>query len=353
MRKSRSFKIEDITIGEGYKPFVIAEMSGNHNKSLEKALNIVKAAAEAGAHAIKLQTYTPDTITIDHRGGLFDIKDEKSLWKGRNLYELYKEAMTPYEWHKPIFEYAKELGIICFSTPFDEKAVDMLEELGAPCHKIASFENNHHPLLRKIASTGKPVIMSTGVSSLADIDESVAILRHSGCRDLVLLKCTSTYPATPENTNLLTIPNMKHIFKCEVGLSDHTMGIGVAVAAIALGAGVIEKHFCLSRAEGGVDSAFSLEPHEFKLLVAEAERAYLALGEVQYGIQEAEKKSVNFKRSIYVVEDIPEGGVFTEKNLGIIRPGDGLHPRFFDMIIGKKATHALKRGTPFKMDMFH
>ncbi len=285
-----NFLINDIAIGQFNKPFVIAEMSGNHNKSLDKAMQIVKAAADAGAHAIKLQTYTPDTLTIDHKGGLFDITDEKSLWKGRNLYELYKEAMTPYEWHKPIFEYAKELGIICFSTPFDENAVDMLEELGAPCHKIASFENNHHPLLRKIARTGKPVIMSTGISSLGDIDESVATLRKSGCKDLVLLKCTSTYPASPENTNLLTIPHMKEMFKCEVGLSDHTMGIGAAVGAVVLGARVIEKHFCLSRAEGGVDSAFSLEPHEFKALVQETERAFLALGEVRYEVQEAEKE---------------------------------------------------------------
>lgn len=351
MRNSNSFKIHDFAIGAQNKPFIIAEMSGNHNKSLEKAMNIVKAAADAGAHAIKLQTYTPDTLTIDHKGGLFDIKDEKSLWKGRNLYELYQEAMTPYEWHKPIFDYARELGIICFSTPFDEHAVDMLDELGAPCHKIASFENNHHPLLKKIAATGKPVIMSTGISTLADIDESVNVLRGHGTADLVLLKCTSTYPATPESTNLLTIPNMKDVFGCEVGLSDHTMGIGAAVAAVALGARVIEKHFCLSRAEGGVDSAFSLEPDEFRSLVIETERAYLALGEVQYGIQEAEKKSKNFKRSVYVVKDIKEGDLFTEENIRIIRPGDGLHPRFYEILIGRKATRSYLRGTPLNMDI--
>jgi len=340
-------KISDsIKIGTDYKPFIIAEMSGNHNQSLEKAMNIVKAAADAGAHAIKLQTYTPDTITIDHKGGLFDINDSKSLWKGRNLYDLYKEAMTPYEWHKPIFEYARELGIICFSTPFDESAVDMLDELGAPCHKIASFENNHHPLLKKIASTGKPVIMSTGISTLGDTEESVEVLRQNGCNDLVLLKCTSTYPATPENTNLRTIPYLKDIFKCEVGLSDHTMGIGAAVAAIALGARVIEKHFCLSRAEGGVDSAFSLEPHEFKLLVEETERAYLSLGGVQYGIQEAERASKNFKRSIYVVKDIKEGELFTAENIRIIRPGDGLHPRYYEQLLGKPALKDFKRGMP-------
>jgi pseudaminic acid synthase len=321
-------------------------MSGNHNQSLDRALQLVKAAADAGAHALKLQTYTPDTLTIDHHGGLFDIKDEKSLWKGRNLYELYQEARTPYEWHKPIFDYANELGIICFSTPFDEDAVDMLDELGAPCHKVASFENNHHPLLKKIAATGKPVIMSTGISTLGDIYESVHVLQSNGCRDLVLLKCTSTYPATPENTNLRTIPSMREVFQCEVGLSDHTMGVGASVAAIALGGRVIEKHFCLSRAEGGVDSAFSLEPHEFKSLVQETERAFLALGNVQYGIQEAERKSLNFKRSIYVVKDIHPGELFTKDNIRIIRPGDGLHPRYFERLLGQTATVGYHRGEP-------
>lgn len=347
-----NFKIAGMNIGRNYKPFIIAEMSGNHNRSLERAMSIVKAAKDAGADAIKLQTYTPDSITIDYRGGLFDITDKNSLWTGRNLYELYQEARTPYEWHKPIFDYAKELGICCFSTPFDENAVDMLEELQAPCHKVASFENAHHPLLKKIASTGKPVIMSTGVSSLADIDESIGVLRNNGCKDLVLLKCTSTYPATPENTNLRTIPHMRDLFNCEVGLSDHTMGAGAAIAAVALGASVIEKHFCLSRAEGGVDSAFSLEPAEFKLLVEESQRAYLALGTIKYGIQPAEKNSLNFKRSIYIVKDIPAGGRFTEENIRVIRPGDGLHPKYYERIIGKTAAQTLKRGTPLTMEMF-
>ena len=342
-------RIADQSIGQGSHPFVIAEMSGNHNKSLERAMEIVKAAADAGADAIKLQTYTPDSLTIDHRGGLFEITDAKSLWHGKNLYELYQEAMTPYEWHKPLFDYAQELGIICFSTPFDEAAVDMLEELGAPCYKIASFENNHHPLLRKVAGTGKPVIMSTGISTLSGIDESVAVLRAHHCTDLVLLKCTSSYPASPENTNLLTIPNMREIFDCEVGLSDHTMGVGVAVASVALGAVVIEKHFCLSRAEGGVDSAFSLEPHEFRTLVQETKRAFLALGKVQYGIQEAEKKSISFKRSIYVVKDIEKGEIFSPENIRIIRPGDGLHPRYFEGLIGKPAQAAYKRGEPLSI----
>lgn len=348
---NNQIELKDRTIGAAYKPFIIAEMSGNHNQSLDRALAIVKAAADARADAIKIQTYTPDTMTINCSGGLFDINDEKSLWKGRNLYDLYREAMTPYEWHKPIFDYAKELGIICFSTPFDESAVDFLEDLNAPIYKIASFENNHNPLLKKVAKTGKPVIMSTGVSTLTDTDEAVNILRSNGCKDIVLLKCTSTYPANPENTNLRTIPHMQQMFKCEVGLSDHTLGVGAAIAAVALGATVIEKHFCLSRAEGGVDSAFSLEPNELKLLVDETERAWQALGEVQYGIQEAEKKSTNYKRSIYIVHDIEAGESFTDKNIRIIRPGDGLHPRYFENLLGKKAIENIERGTPLHWSM--
>ncbi|HEX2608137.1 MAG TPA: pseudaminic acid synthase [Flavisolibacter sp.] len=343
-------RIGSFDIGSGNRPFIIAEMSGNHNQSLDKALEIVQAAARTGAHALKLQTYTADSITIDHRGGLFDIKDEKSLWKGRNLYQLYQEAHTPYEWHKPIFDLANELGIICFSTPFDEAAVDFLEAMRVPAYKIASFENNHHPLLRKVASTGKPIIMSTGVSSLADIAESVDVLRQAGCKDLVLLKCTSTYPSTPENTNLLTIPHLSSMFHCDAGLSDHTMGIGVSVAAVALGATVIEKHFCLDRAEGGVDSAFSLEPDEFASLVKETERAWQGLGIIQYGIQEAERNSLNFKRSIYVTADIEAGENFNHHNIRIIRPGDGLHPRYFESLIGKKVNKPLRRGTPLRLD---
>lgn len=346
-----------LTIGEKYisqrhKPFIIAEMSGNHNHSLERAMAIVKAAADAGADALKLQTYTPDSLTIDHRGGLFDITDPKSLWYGRNLYELYQEARTPYEWHKPIFEYAKELGIICFSTPFDEAAVDMLEELGAPVHKIASFENNHFPLLKKIAQTSKPVIMSTGVSKLGDLAESVEHLKLNGCKELALLKCTSTYPASPENTNLRTIPHMRELFQCEAGLSDHTMGVGAAVAAVALGATVIEKHFCLSRAEGGVDSAFSMEPDEMKMLVAETKTAWQALGEVQYGIQEAELKSLNYKRSIYFVKDVNAGETITSEHIAVIRPGDGLHPKYLERIIGHIARNDIKRGTPAEWSIF-
>ncbi len=343
--------LKDKIIGQEYKPFIIAEMSGNHNQSLERALQIVKAVAETGADALKLQTYTPDSITIDHRGGLFDITDKNSLWYGRNLYELYGEAMTPYEWHKPIFEYARELGLQCFSTPFDEQAVDMLEDLGAEFYKVASFENNHYPLLKKITEKGKPVIMSTGATELSDLSEAVQFLKKNNCKDLVLLKCTSTYPASPENSNILTIPHMRSLFHCEVGISDHTMGIGTSVAAVALGATVIEKHFCLSRSEGGVDSAFSMEPHEFKLLVEETKRAWQSLGTIQYGIMEAERESLNYKRSIYVVKDIKAGDLFTKENLRIIRPGDGLHPRYFETVLGKKATIDILRGTPLRFEM--
>jgi N-acetylneuraminate synthase len=345
-------RINEKHIGLDHKPFVIAEMSGNHNQSLEKAIAIVKAAADAGADAIKLQTYTPDSLTIDHHGGLFDITDKKSLWYGRNLYELYTEAMTPYEWHKPLFAAAKDMGIICFSTPFDEAAVDLLDDLHAPAYKIASFENNFYGLLRKVSSKNKPVIMSTGISELSEVLESVCVLRDAGTTELILLKCTSTYPASPENTNLNTIPHMRKLFNCEIGLSDHTMGVGTSVAAVALGATVIEKHFCLSRAEGGVDSAFSLEPHEFKMLVKETERAWLSLGDVYYGILEVEQKSLNYKRSLYSVKDIKAGEPFSKENIRVIRPGDGLHPKYYDLVIGKKANKDIPKGTPMRIDFF-
>lgn len=336
-------KIGSVLIGQGHKPFVIAEMSGNHNQSLERALELVDAAAEAGAHALKLQTYTADTITMK---GAYTIDDSNSLWNGQELYDLYKMAYTPWEWHKSIFDRAKEKGMIAFSSPFDETAVDFLESLNVPAYKIASFENTHHPLLRKVAATGKPVIVSTGVASVADIDESVRVLREAGCQDIILLKCTSTYPASPGNTNLLTIPHLQQLHKVQVGLSDHTMGIGASVAAVALGARVIEKHFTLRRADGGVDSAFSLEPNELRDLVIETERAFLALGQIQYGVQKAEEKSTLFKRSIFVSKDIAQGEVFSADNLRIIRPGTGLPPKFMDSILGKKANKNLKAGTP-------
>lgn len=338
--------IEHIKIGETHKPFIIAEMSGNHNQSLERALAIVDAVADAGAHAIKLQTYTPDTMTIKSSGGLFDIDDATSLWKGRNLYDLYEEAHTPWEWHKPIFDYARKKGLVIFSTPFDETAVDFLEELGVGAYKIASFENTDWPLLKKVASTGKPVIMSTGLAHLSDLDEAVRTLRNANCKDLILLKCTSTYPATAESTNLNTIPHMQQMFNCHIGLSDHTRGIGAAVASVALGARVIEKHFTLRREDGGVDSTFSIEPEELKNLVVESERAFLALGNIYYGVQEEEKKSLRFKRSIYVVKPILAGDLFTKDNIRVIRPGDGLQPKFLESILGKKASKNIEAGTP-------
>lgn len=339
---------KDTVIGQGHKPFVIAEMSGNHNQSLERALAIVDAAADAGVHALKLQTYTADTMTIQ---GALTITDESSPWKGRELYELYKEAYTPWEWHRAIFDRARQRGMIAFSTPFDESAVDFLESLNVPLYKIASFENTDLPLLKKVAQTGKPVIMSTGAATISDIDTAVRTLRENGCTDLVLLKCTSTYPASPENTNLLTIPNMSKLFNCQVGLSDHTLGIGVAVASVALGATVIEKHFTIRRSDGGVDSTFSMEPEEMKQLIVESQRAFQALGDVIYGIQKAERKSLLYKRSLYVVEDIKPGEKFTESNIRVIRPGYGIEPKFYETIIGKTSRFAIKKGSPLSWDL--
>lgn len=340
-----SFKLGQYSIGPHHPPFIIAEMSGNHNQSLDRAFEIVEAAAKAGAHAIKLQTYTADTMTLNLREGDFVIRDPKSLWNNRNLYELYQEAHTPWEWHKPIFEKARSLNIIPFSTPFDETAVDFLESLNAPFYKVASFEMTDLPLIKKIASTGKAMIVSTGMASLAELEETVRTIRNAGCKDFVLLKCTSTYPASPESTNIATIPHMREMFGCEVGLSDHTMGVGVAVASVALGARVIEKHFTLKRSDGGVDSAFSLEPEELKQLVVETERAFLGLGRVTYGMSEAEKKSVQFRRSIYVVKDLKPGQAITRSDIRIIRPGFGLAPKHLDDVIGKRVKDEVKQGT--------
>ena len=332
------------------KPFIVAEMSGNHNQSLDRALKIVEAAAEAGVDAIKLQTYTADTMTIDKSDGEFFIDDPKNLWRGESLYHLYQRAYTPWEWQEKIFAHAKECGILCFSTPFDATAVDFLESLHAPCYKIASFENIDLPLIRKVAQTKKPMIVSTGMANLAELYDLVQTARVNGCEDLTLLKCTSSYPATPAGTNLRTIPHMKDLFRCRVGLSDHTLGIGVAVAAIAFGATMIEKHFTLSRADGGVDSAFSLEPAEMKMLVRECKAAWDALGEVNYDLQAQEKKSILFRRSLYVVEDIRQGEKFTEKNVRSIRPGLGLAPKYYEVVLGRTAKQAIARGTALRWD---
>jgi pseudaminic acid synthase len=344
-------KIANISIGINCPPFIIAEMSGNHNQSLKRALEIVEAAAKTGVQALKLQTYTADTMTLDIKTEDF-ILDKKSLWKGRSLYELYEQAHTPWEWHQPIFQRCQELGIICFSTPFDDTAVDFLEGLNISVYKIASFESTDLPLIRKVASTGKPMIISTGMATVAELDEAVLTAKENGCKDIILLKCTSTYPAVPENTNILTIPHMRELFDCEVGLSDHTMGIGAAVAAVAHGATLIEKHFTLRRADGGVDSAFSMEPDEMKSLVIETERAWQALGKVVYGGTEAEEKSKGFRRSLYIAEDMKADDVLNKKNLRIIRPGYGLPPKYYETLIGKKVNQDVKKGTPISWDLF-
>jgi len=344
-------KIAHRLIGLEASPFVIAEMSGNHNQSLERALDIVDAAAKAGAHALKLQTYTADTMTLDINEGEFFISDEKSLWKGNCLHDLYRLAYTPWEWHAPIIERARELGMICFSTPFDETAVDFLEELNVPAYKIASFENVHLPLIRKVAATGKPMIISTGMATLAELDEAVRAAREAGCRDLILLKCTSTYPATPENSNVITIPHLRELFGCEVGLSDHTMGLGAAVAAVAHGATVIEKHFTLHRADGGVDSTFSLEPEELRALVMETERAWQSLGKVTYGPTEAEQRTVLRRRSIYVAQDLKVGDVLTPVNLRCVRPGLGLAPKYYELLLGRTVNRDVARGTPMSWNL--
>ena len=342
---TKEIKIADKFIGENRPPFVIAEMSGNHNHSLERALDIVEAAAKTGVHALKIQTYTPDTMTLNLDEREFHISDPKSLWAGTSLYKLYGQAYTPWEWHKPIFDRARELGIVAFSTPFDDTAVDFLESLDVPCYKIASFENTDIPLIRRVAATGKPLIISTGMASISELDDTVRSAREAGCKDLILLKCTSTYPATASNTNILTIPHMRELFGCEVGLSDHTMGVGVSVASVALGATVIEKHFTLNRADGGVDSTFSMNPNEMEQLVIETERAWESLGGVSYGPTPAEYKSIQFRRSLYIVEDVEQGDVLTDKNLRSIRPGNGLPVKYIDKLLGMHVNRKILKGT--------
>jgi N-acetylneuraminate synthase len=340
-------------IGLDQPPFIIAEMSGNHNQSLDRALAIVDAAAAAGAHALKLQTYTADTMTIDFDAGDFHITDKASLWTGQSLYKLYEQAHTPWEWHEAIFRRAREHGMIPFSTPFDETAVDFLESLNVGLYKIASFENTHLPLMEKVARTNKPVIVSTGMATLPILEDIITTFRKVGNPQLILLKCTSTYPATPEDSNVKTIPHLREMFGVQVGLSDHTMGLGAAVAAVALGASVIEKHFTLSRAEGGVDSTFSLEPSELKGLVVETTRAWQSLGRVQYTPTEKEQKSMQFRRSIYVIDDIEAGQSFTLKNIKIIRPGFGLPPKYLAQVLNSKAARTLRRGHALNLSDLH
>ena len=348
---ANAIEISGRLIGREHLPFIIAEMSGNHNQSLERALEIVEAVSKCGAHALKIQTYTPDTMTLNLDEREFHIGDPSSLWAGNSLYNLYAEACTPWEWHQPIFDRARELGLIAFSTPFDDSAVDLLESLHVPCYKIASFENTDLPLIRRVAATGKPMIISTGMASVAELDDTVRAAREAGCKDLILLKCTSTYPATAGNTNILTISHLRDLFGCEVGLSDHTMGLGVSVASVALGATVIEKHFTLNRADGGVDSAFSMEPDEMAQLVIEAERAWQSLGKIAYGPTEAEKKSLMFRRSLYVVKDMKVGDVLTHANVRAIRPGLGLPTKYIDTVIGKHVSCDVQRGTGLRWDL--
>jgi len=344
-------KIADRTIGVDAPPFIIAEMSGNHGGSLEHALAIVDAIAATGVQALKLQTYTADTMTIDKADGEFFIADPNSLWKGRNLYDLYREAHTPWEWHAQIFERARQHGMLAFSTPFDATAVDFLETLNVPLYKIASFENIDLSLIRRVARTGKPMIISTGMANLAEIDEAVRTARAAGCRDLVLLKCTSNYPASPAASNLATIPELRKVFGCEVGLSDHTLGTAVAIASVALGATVIEKHVTLRRSDGAVDSAFSLEPDELRQLVEGAEMARQSVGGVFIGPTESELPSLLHRRSLYICEDIKTGERFSPRNLRAIRPGLGLPPKYIDTFLGKKAAREIRRGTPLDWDM--
>jgi N-acetylneuraminate synthase len=334
------------------KPFIIAEMSGNHNQSLERALQIVEAASKTGVDALKIQTYTADTMTINSNREEFLITDEGNLWKGETLYSLYQKAYTPWEWNKPIFDKCTECGILGFSTPFDFTAVDFLETLNIPFYKIASFENYDLPLLKYVAKTHKPVIMSTGMIALDELKESVQTLEDNVCPEIVLLKCTSTYPASPENSNLLTMPDMQKQFpKCVIGLSDHTLGTAVSVASIALGAKVIEKHFTLSRAEGGVDSAFSMEPTEMKRLVDDANSAFQSLGKVLYGTTDAEVPSLKFRRSLYVVKDMKKGEQFTPKNVRSIRPSNGLSTQWYEMVLTKNALCDIEAGAPLLQEM--
>jgi N-acetylneuraminate synthase len=347
----RTIKLGNKIIGPDHAPFIVAEMSGNHNQSLERALAIVDAAADSGAHGLKIQTYTADTMTLDINENEFHISDPDNLWKGNSLYKLYEQAHTPWEWHKAIFDRCRERGLVGFSTPFDLTAVDFLESLDVPCYKIASFENTDLPLIRRVAATRKPIIISTGMATIADLDETIRTIRQNGGNDIILLKCTSNYPATPENSNVRTIPHLSELFDVAVGLSDHTPGIGAAVASVALGAVLIEKHFTLSRAEGGVDSAFSLETSEMKALVTETKRAFQSLGKIFYGATGSEKKSLQFRRSLYVVKDMKAGETFSKENLRDIRPGLGLSPKYFDLLLGKRVAKDVKKGTPASWEL--
>lgn len=345
-------KILNRPISVKHKPFIIAEMSANHNQSLSNALKIIDKAKQAGVDAIKIQTYTPDTLTIKSSRKEFTITDKSSIWYNQNLYNLYKKAYTPWDWHQKIFDYSKKKGLICFSSPFDLSAVEVLKKLNCPAYKIASFEINNLPLIENVAKLNKPLIISTGLATFKEIKNAVMTAKKNGCKKIILLKCTSTYPSDPKDSNIITINDLKKQFKCEVGISDHTKGIGVSVASIAYGSTVIEKHFTLDRKLGGVDSEFSLEPNEMKSLVDEAKRAWSSLGKKKYGPTKSELNSLKFRKSIFVVKDIKKGEVFCDENIKIIRPNIGLEPKFYKRIIGKIAQKNLKKGTPLKKTHF-
>jgi N-acetylneuraminate synthase len=344
---NRLMQINKHTIGKGEPAYIIAEMSANHNQDFQQAVQLVQAAKDVGADAIKLQTYTPDTMTIDCDKEYFHI-GKGTIWEGRTLYDLYGEAYTPWEWQPRLKQIANDLGMDCFSSPFDHTAVDFLEEMGVPAYKIASFEAVDLPLIEKIARTGKPVILSTGMASLAEVDEAVQTIRKAGNNALALLKCTSAYPSPPEEMNLRTIPHLADAFQVPVGLSDHTLGIAVPVAAVTLGACIVEKHFTLSREVPGPDSAFSLEPHEFKAMVEAIRTTEKALGHVSYTVTEREAASRVFRRSLFVVQDIKAGEEFTEDNVRSIRPGNGLAPRYLSLVLGRRAAQDIERGTPME-----
>tara|TARA_B100001057_G_scaffold500750_1_gene617565 strand:- start:4540 stop:5589 length:1050 start_codon:yes stop_codon:yes gene_type:complete len=345
------FKIEEKKIGLAFKPFIIAEMSGNHNGSIKRALNLIKIAKEAGADAIKLQTYTADTLTLNIPSKEFLIKDKKSLWFGKTLHSLYEEASLPWEWHEQIFSYCKKLKLICFSSPFDSTAVDFLESFNVPAYKIASPEIIDHGLIEKVAKTKKPIIISTGMANLKEISEAIKVCHKYGNKKIAILHCNSTYPTNPNDMNLKTIESLRKKFKCEVGLSDHSTGIGIALASIPFGATIIEKHFTDSKANEGVDSAFSLESNELSSLVKESFKVYLAIGKEKFGPTRSENSMLFFRRSLYIVEDITKGDKFTNKNIRSIRPAKGAHPKFLKKFLGKKAKKSLKRGTPASLDM--
>lgn len=344
-------KIGALNIGPGHDPLIIAEVSGNHNGSLDRALAIVDAVADAGVQAIKLQTYTADTMTLPLSHGEFSVQDPDSLWAGRSLYELYEQAHTPWDWHQPIFTRARERGLLAFSSPFDATAVDFLESLDVPCYKIASFENVDLPLIARVARTGKPMIISTGLANLSEVGEAVACARDNGCKDLVLLKCTSSYPADPADSNLRAITSLAENFGTLVGLSDHTLGIGAAVASVALGACVIEKHVTLDREDGGVDSAFSLEPAEFAQLRQASAVAAQALGSPLLRRTANEERSLVFRRSLYICADLKAGEVLNASNLRAIRPGLGLPPKYLDKLLGRRVGRDVARGTPMDWNL--